>query len=188
MGNVLRMSKKHVIEGMIGLGWSDRRIQRETHVHRMTVAKYRKSLQNRPQLPPGFSDEKGKMIHKCPAVKHRSPVKDRLPMKHRSLVKDRSSLTTTTLPGPTRRVCRHHFRLPATRFSYPAFRPSKLDFLGASPPSGSTRISLRTEGITEATIASNATSAKSGRKRQLSSNGCRCFRDGKRRWTSAKVL
>ncbi|MDQ3001157.1 MAG: IS21 family transposase [Fibrobacterota bacterium] len=61
------MSKKHVIERMIGLGWSDRRIQRETHVHRITVAKYRKSLQNRPQLPPGFSDEKGQNDPQVPA-------------------------------------------------------------------------------------------------------------------------
>ena len=59
MGNVLRMGKKHVIEGMIGLGWSDRRIQRETKIHRITVAKYRKTLQNRPQVPAGFSPEKG---------------------------------------------------------------------------------------------------------------------------------
>jgi transposase len=58
MGNVLRMDKKRVIEGMIGLGWSDRRIQRETHVHRITIAKYRKALQNRPQVPAGFSAEK----------------------------------------------------------------------------------------------------------------------------------
>ncbi len=80
MGNVLRMSKKHVIEGMIGLGWSDRRIQRETHVHRMTVAKYRKSLQNRPQLPPGFSDEKGQNDPQVPAdeasVAGQRPVDD----------------------------------------------------------------------------------------------------------------
>ena len=59
MGNVLRMDKKRVVEGMIGLGWSDRRIQRETHVHRMTIAKYRMALQNRPQVPAGFSAEKG---------------------------------------------------------------------------------------------------------------------------------
>ena len=187
MGNVLRMSKKHVIEGMIGLGWSDRRIQRETHVHRMTVAKYRKSLQNRPQLPPAFRTKKGKMIHKCPPVKDRSLTQAGLtpaPAGRPALIR---SMTTPSLPGPTRRVCRRRFHLPATHFSYPAFRPSKLDFLGASPPSGSTRISLRTEGITEATIASNATSARSGRRRLLSSNGCRCFRDGKRKWISAKA-
>ena len=59
MGNVLRMDKKHVIEGMFGLGWSDRRIQKETHVHRITVAKYRKAIQNRPQVPTDFFAEKG---------------------------------------------------------------------------------------------------------------------------------
>ena len=67
MGNVLRMSKKHDFEEMNGLGWSDRRIQRETHVHRITVAKYRKSLQNRPQLPPGFSGEIGQNDPHIPA-------------------------------------------------------------------------------------------------------------------------
>lgn len=59
MGNVLRMDKKRVVEGMIGLGWSDRRIQRETHVHRITIAKHRKAFQNRPQVPAGYSAEKG---------------------------------------------------------------------------------------------------------------------------------
>jgi transposase len=67
MGNVLRMDKKHVIEGMIGLGWSDRRIQRETHVHRITVAKYRRTLQNRPQVPAGFSAGKGQNDPQVPA-------------------------------------------------------------------------------------------------------------------------
>ncbi len=59
MGNVLRMDKKRVIEGMIGLGWSDRRIGRETRVHRITVGKYRRVLQNRPQVPAGFLSETG---------------------------------------------------------------------------------------------------------------------------------
>ena len=59
MGNVLKMDKKHVIEGMIGLGWSDRRIQRETRISRITVAKYRKSFQTSPQVPAGFPAEKG---------------------------------------------------------------------------------------------------------------------------------
>ena len=59
MANVLSMDKKRIVEGLIGLGWSDRRIQRETHVHRITVAKYRKALQNDPKVPTGFSDEKG---------------------------------------------------------------------------------------------------------------------------------
>ncbi len=67
MGNVLRMDKKRVVEGMIGLGWSDRRIQRETHVHRITIAKYRKALQNRPQVPAGFSAEMGQNDPQVPA-------------------------------------------------------------------------------------------------------------------------
>jgi transposase len=53
------MDKKHIIEGLLGLGWSDRRIQKETGVHRITVAKYRKALENRPQVPADFFVEKG---------------------------------------------------------------------------------------------------------------------------------
>jgi transposase len=67
MGNVLKMDKKQVIEGMIGLGWSDRRIQRETRINRITVAKYRKALQNDPQVPAGFFPEKGHNITQAPA-------------------------------------------------------------------------------------------------------------------------
>ncbi len=67
MGNVLRMDKKHVIEGMIGLGWSDRRIQRETRISRLTVAKYRKSFQTSPQVPTGFPAEKGQNDPQVPA-------------------------------------------------------------------------------------------------------------------------
>lgn len=74
MGNVLRMDKKHVIEGFLGLGWSDRRIQRETGVHRMTVAKYRRALQNRPQVPAGISGDLGQADPQVPAGQ--GPVAD----------------------------------------------------------------------------------------------------------------
>lgn len=40
MGNVLRMDKKCVIEGMIGLGWFDRWIQWEIYVHWIMIVKY----------------------------------------------------------------------------------------------------------------------------------------------------
>lgn len=76
MGNVLRMDKKHVIEGLIGLGWSDRRIQRETRVHRITVAKYRKALQTDPQVPAGFSGEKGQNDPQVPTGSEPSPPPD----------------------------------------------------------------------------------------------------------------
>ena len=59
MANVLRMDKKRFIEGLIGLGWSDRRIQRESGIHRITVAKYRRMLQTDPKVPAGYSSEKG---------------------------------------------------------------------------------------------------------------------------------
>ncbi len=66
MANVLKMDKKRIVEGLIGLGWSDRRIHRETHVHRITVAKYRKALQNDPKVPAGFSGEKGQTDPQVP--------------------------------------------------------------------------------------------------------------------------
>ena len=53
MGNVLRMDKKQLIEGMVKLGWSDRRIARETKINRTTVARYRRAFQTMPQVPTG---------------------------------------------------------------------------------------------------------------------------------------
>lgn len=67
MANVLRMDKKRFIEGLVGLGWSDRRIQRETGIHRITVAKYRRTLQNDPQVPTGFSAQNGQNDPQVPA-------------------------------------------------------------------------------------------------------------------------
>lgn len=79
MGNVLRMDKKRIIEGLIGLGWSDRRIQRETHVHRITVAKYRKALQTDPKVPAGISDEKGQNDPQVPTGSEVDPPMPDLP-------------------------------------------------------------------------------------------------------------
>lgn len=50
MGNYLRMEKQHLIQNFIGLGWSDRRISRETGISRNTICKYRN--QNEPKVPP----------------------------------------------------------------------------------------------------------------------------------------
>ena len=40
MGNYLNMADKQRIQALLELGWSYRRIQRETGVHRDTVARY----------------------------------------------------------------------------------------------------------------------------------------------------
>lgn len=40
MANYLKMTDKRRIQALLGLGWSYRRIQRETGVHRETVARY----------------------------------------------------------------------------------------------------------------------------------------------------
>ena len=67
MGNVLRMDKQHIIRGLFGLGWSDRRIHRETQIHRDTLARYRRVFQNGPQVPPDFLCEKGQSGPQVPA-------------------------------------------------------------------------------------------------------------------------
>ncbi len=40
MGNHLKMADRHRILALLELGWSRRRIQRETGVHRDAVARY----------------------------------------------------------------------------------------------------------------------------------------------------
>lgn len=49
--NVLKMDKQQQIQSLIGLGWSDRRISRETGIHRKTVLHYRLEGQSVPQVP-----------------------------------------------------------------------------------------------------------------------------------------
>ena len=52
MGNVLKMEKQILIEPLLALGWSYRKIQSETGIRRETVAKYdpRQDLQPQPVL------------------------------------------------------------------------------------------------------------------------------------------
>ena len=40
MGNYLKMTKQKHIEALLELGWSYRRIERETGIRRETVARY----------------------------------------------------------------------------------------------------------------------------------------------------
>jgi transposase len=51
MGNNLRMEKQQQIQVLTELGWTDRAISRSTGINRSTVAKYRKTLQNQPEVP-----------------------------------------------------------------------------------------------------------------------------------------
>ena len=44
MGNTLRMDKKDLIKRLLALGWSNRKINRSTGIHRDTVSNYRKWL------------------------------------------------------------------------------------------------------------------------------------------------
>jgi len=51
MGNALRMSEKDILISLFRLGWSNRRISRETGFHRKTIRRYRKDFQSVPEVP-----------------------------------------------------------------------------------------------------------------------------------------
>jgi transposase len=51
MGNNLNMEKQQQIQVLTNLGWTDRAISRGTGINRGTVAKYRKTFRNRPEVP-----------------------------------------------------------------------------------------------------------------------------------------
>ena len=57
MGNVLKMDQQHIIQTLIGLGWTNRAIHRETGIHRDTISRYRRRFENRPIVPIGESTE-----------------------------------------------------------------------------------------------------------------------------------
>lgn len=65
MSNVLRMEKQQLVQSFIRLGWSDRRITRETGIHRKTVQGYRKQLQNKPEVLSGLP---GQPVQTVPIV------------------------------------------------------------------------------------------------------------------------
>lgn len=57
MSNYLKVEHTEQVKALIGLGWSDRRIARETGVHRETVAKRRRELASKPaKVFPGSID------------------------------------------------------------------------------------------------------------------------------------
>ena len=65
MGNVLKMDRQQVIQGLIRLNWSDRAIHKETGIHRKTISSYRKQFQNVPEVP---TDSNGPTIQNVPQV------------------------------------------------------------------------------------------------------------------------
>ena len=65
MSNYLSMNKKQLLHQFNTLGWSKRRISRETGIHRKTVAKYLN--QNVPEVPADFLGEKGQSVPEVPA-------------------------------------------------------------------------------------------------------------------------
>ena len=82
MGNELKMAQRQQIQALIGLGWGDRAIRRETGYDRETIAKYRKQQeeklkvlttpavddgQNRPKVPTDFSSPEIQNPPKVPA-------------------------------------------------------------------------------------------------------------------------
>lgn len=56
MGNYLKMAQREQIKALLALKWSYRRIQRETGVHRETVARYAKEHDSKPSKVPAGSD------------------------------------------------------------------------------------------------------------------------------------
>lgn len=58
MGNNLKMEKKEAVLTLLKLGWSHRRIARETGVHRETVARYAEEVGAKPaRVPTGTEGE-----------------------------------------------------------------------------------------------------------------------------------
>ena len=51
MGNTLRMDKKDLIRRLLTLGWSNRKINRSTGIHRDTVSIYRKQWKQEKWTP-----------------------------------------------------------------------------------------------------------------------------------------
>lgn len=64
--NVLKMDKQQQIQSLIGLGWTDRRIHRESGINRITIARYRKMLQSMPQVPTDVAQEQAENVPQVP--------------------------------------------------------------------------------------------------------------------------
>lgn len=96
MANVLKMDKQTLIKQLLDLGWSYRRIHRETGLHRDTIAKYdpkhpkwanlptdtqaENSVQNRPKCPPTPSELR-KPTRSSPAAAYETIIRQKLEQK-----------------------------------------------------------------------------------------------------------
>lgn len=96
MANVLKMDKQSLIKQLLDLGWSYRRIHRETGIHRDTIAKYdpkhpkwanlppdtqaENSVQNRPKCPPTPSGLR-KPTRSSPAAAYEAIIRQKLEQK-----------------------------------------------------------------------------------------------------------
>lgn len=98
MSNYLGMDKQQLIKQLLMLGWSGRRIERETQINRRTTKKYQSAFnnQNTPKVPPDFLGEKGHLSP--PSV---DPTPPTVPTNSKSLfahleyIKERLSLQLT---------------------------------------------------------------------------------------------
>lgn len=102
MANYLSMDKRHLINNFIDLGWSDRRIRRETGMSRKTIAKYRNqntpevptdSGESTPKVPADFLAEKAQSVPKVPTELPLATNSQSL-LPHLSFIKDRVYLLT----------------------------------------------------------------------------------------------
>lgn len=67
MANVLKMDKQTLIKQLLALGWSYRRIHRETGIHRDTIARYDPEHPKRANVPTGIQAENSPQNRpKCP--------------------------------------------------------------------------------------------------------------------------
>jgi len=66
MGNALRMSEKDILISLFRLGWSNRRISRETGFHRKTIRRYRKDFQSVPEVPADPGAANGQSVPEVP--------------------------------------------------------------------------------------------------------------------------
>lgn len=67
MGNGLKMDKKEILAGLFRLGWSNRAINKETGIHRVTIKRYRSEFQNVPKEPTDSESGKDQSVPKVPA-------------------------------------------------------------------------------------------------------------------------
>ena len=64
---VEKLDKKAILAGLFRLGWSDRAINRETGIHRVTVKRYRAEFLSVPEVPTDSGDGDVQSVPEVPA-------------------------------------------------------------------------------------------------------------------------